>query len=158
MDVDEAEAEYPSYIQAVSTLDNAMRLYKKLPYDKALDEQHWKLDREMALMHRFSDDAFQMSYDAGIGKAAEAELLKQRLVTDKSEMKKERAGSNLSVPAEIDSFGDLVLKRAEKVQEHQEGQARLWKHISYGLYPLGVVIGLVGKLFGASESVSEQPG
>jgi hypothetical protein len=157
-DADEAEAEYPSYVQAVSILENAMMLYSKLPYNKLLDDEHWKLTREIELEHRFTDDAFALSLDSHLGKVDRLESLKQRIAVEKSEMQKERQQSEVSIPTELDGFGASVLKRANDIHEFEEGRAKLWKHISYILYPLGIIIGLIGKIFGGDDSVGEQAG
>jgi hypothetical protein len=56
----------------------------------------------------------------------------------------------------IDQFGSAVLSRARDVQENAEKNTRRWKHLSFGLYPLGLLIGLVGKLSGGDEVEVEE--
>src|SRR5450432_1608579 len=49
---------------------------------------------------------------------------------------------------DVDSFSEGILKEARKLKDTKEHDYRIAKFFSFGLYGLGWVVGLIGKLVG----------
>jgi hypothetical protein len=155
------------FLRSVRAFDNAMALYRKLPYDKELDDMHWALVVAIAHKQKMVDAQDFFDNLMKIGKLQDAkefyksaEWLRRDQITDSARLqtvfhvRPEFAGG-IDIPIAVDAFGDRVVARAEQAGTSADGRANLWTKISYGLYPFGLLIGVLGKLAGDDSSFDD---
>jgi hypothetical protein len=152
---EELNERYPTYYRHISTFDNILNLLEKLPYDHQLDEQRWILKRRLNHLDELLSDLQKRRYYLDSGYVDEASQMLPKIKADRDIENAEVDSDKLNTIAAVDAFGEEVFRRARIVQSKADERSTLWKHLSYALYPFGVVLGLLGKLYGEADSDSE---
>jgi hypothetical protein len=156
----------PLHSRLASSLDNVFSLNQELPYDPVLDNQHWILIESLKYERSFLDHTKELSFAIGYEDTEKITQSKAAIHADLQNLNSECVKFDASFgvkdnlfftafPLAINAFTDSVLEKARKVRETAESRATLWRNISYVLYPLGIIIGLLGKLYGAGDSTAE---
>jgi hypothetical protein len=152
-------ADRPDFDRLNSEFGPLLELYDKLPYDRNLDDLHWKLKYLLK-----TAKSFEVEEDA------EVEIDPRHLRSQELENGKETSiDTQLSALAKMLRLGTenysfevlakvnlLITERAQSAQEVAEKRKKIGKHLGFILYPLGVFLGLLGKLNGEGESDIEE--
>lgn len=158
--VDMAQHERPAIFTESAALSNAVDLNDRLPYDQMLDKEHWILIRYLNHSFTYQNDSRRLA-DMVLYTTQGPEFagLKSIVAHDRAvelqdfdETSKEFGPSIKGPPEAIQRFCDAVYDRAEHLQGAAERRVRFWKVASFVLYPVALLIGIVGKLSGNEES------
>jgi hypothetical protein len=152
---EELDERFPAYYRHMSTFDNALNLLEKLPYDRQLDQQRWTLKKRLSHLDELLYDLRKRRYFLQYNYAGEANQMLAKIKADRDNENAEVGSDNLNTIAAVDAFGEEVFKRARIIRTRADKRSTFWKHLSYALYPLGVILGLLGKLYGEVDADSE---
>jgi hypothetical protein len=151
------EMEEPSYDRHVVIFANAVELLEKLPFDRQLDERRWSLRKRLDNLGKLVSDMkhrrLVLHYD---GDGIEAQAIWTAIEADHHLIDGEDHADGLNTGAAIDKFAEMVLTRAQLIGSDADSKRKLWKHLSYGLYPLGLLLGLLGKVYGEKDPELEE--
>ncbi len=162
-EIDSADDEMNEHILWLLNFDNTMALYARLPYDRSLDDQHWAIILfNDAYEHYFADSKTLANafHSADMNKTAK-EYAIVRGDRDQIEVRRAKMLAIFKVPGPgagvdpLDLFSSSVVQHAQKVQEKAEAKAKLWRDLSFLLYPFGLAIAFVGKLDDDESPIEE---
>lgn len=154
-EIDAAQYDRNTSVLWSQNFDNAMNLYARLPYDRFLDEQHWALIIFNNAYKNYFEGADVLSQDFHSGDMKGAEEAYGRVTAERQIIEQTRKGMLLAfkVPPipwkgvdPLQLFSASVVKRAQEVREKADAKAKTWRNFSFVLYPLGLVLGLIGKM------------
>jgi hypothetical protein len=147
---------------AKSRFDNAMDLYDVLPYNIGLDEAHWRLKEAFRRCESNVEAAQNLedSYLKGDRQSVEqvGKLLASETDGEMSDIRRFQTmfGSSgrliHSLQDASDRFSELVFKEALAVRDQSKRRSIAWQYVSFGLYPFGLIIGFLGKIYGYDSS------
>jgi hypothetical protein len=135
--------EYFDYDAAVFRLNTIVDFNKRLPYDRSLDDEHWKIEMSLKLWRHVLSDVDSMKYASD---AAERKTAAASFARDSQIFKDDKRHMNKTPSEWITTFNKAVLTRAESLRDDADRRAKFWKMWSFVLYPLGAILSFIGKL------------
>lgn len=145
----------PEYM---SSFENMKELFLKLPYDQPLDDERWRLQRYMDAAQQFVHDEGMFTFLIRETTASKDQERARSLVRADDEKLIAAADKFPSRHNDVEStdhilasealsdLGTAILDKATKSQEAAEKRAVVWKRISFILYPLGLLLGVLGEV------------
>jgi len=136
-----------------------LELYDKLPYDKNLDDLHWEIEKLIKTAKGFEDRELDVAAaDRRTIESQQLENAEEEAVDSQlAHIAKMLGGGTENVLTEVLAKANQVItERAQSAQESAERNKKIGKYFGFVLYPLGVLLGLVGKLSGDPESEIEE--
>ena len=124
--------------------------YKRLPSDEKLDKLRSNVSQSLVLWRQVLRDTSSVRYALD---ASEEESARAAFRHDAEVLTTHLQGKARSPQEGVDAFSDAVLRYAENLKGDTDHRADNWRICSFALYPLGAILGLMGKLYG--EDVAE---
>jgi len=143
-------------------------LQNKIAYDKDLDEKRWTIAKAIALQVDYVNLQAQMDFymklkqmDRAKEVHKNAEWLRKALNDSRSTMEKRFAikfdlffdSPEMRLERVTNLYGQAVVDHVRSQYETAKRREEKWKKAGYVLYPLGLVIGLLGKFLKTDDEL-----
>lgn len=146
--------------------DNAAELLLHLPYDRLLDDKRWALYllRRDQKAYWYHMALLEVALRTGPNESTKREGQQSDYYDEAMKQDQERVkrtfdlhttGDRPVIDQAFQSFNSEVDARATQLLDVAQGRYELWSRLSFLLYPLGLAVGVLGKLSGGESELPE---